>query len=224
MTLNDFEDPTELSRCALSDCHRYRLNKDTPLCAQHVREQEVKSAGFVEPDLEARLAQIRTEDDDHPGQKKVWLDETHFEWVDDPDWKPQPPRAVEPVVEPVRLYVGPDPDTVEPDRPEQPFSSRPAAVEEPGTWIRSKTEPQLTIDGCWVAHHSDWSALTLFNDELEALRYAVANGMQVQRVSWGEELGPQASQRAIQGVEGSRSGGPGGGPGTPGGPGRTPSR
>lgn len=192
MTLSDFEDPTELSRCSRSDCNRYRLSKDVSLCAQHLRDQERSSAGYTEPDLEARLATIRTEDDDHPGQKKVWIDEDRFEWVDDPDAVVQAGkagihRAFGPAGMPSseELYVGPDPDTVFSDRSEQPFSGRPAAPRQ----ADQSSRPPASSTGCWVAYHSDWSGLALFADELEALRHAVANNQSVGWASWGEELG-----------------------------------
>lgn len=48
-----FEDPTALARCIKSDCQRIRAG-GTPFCAEHLREQEVKSTGIVEPDVEAK--------------------------------------------------------------------------------------------------------------------------------------------------------------------------
>lgn len=90
-----FEDPTQLARCIKSDCTNYRAGQ-TPLCAQHLRDQEV-SAGATsisEPELEAKVAKVRTEDDEHPGQVKVYDRDTgKASWV-----------AKE-------IYVGPDPDT-----------------------------------------------------------------------------------------------------------------
>jgi hypothetical protein len=43
--------------------------------------------------------------------------------------------------------------------------------------------------GCWIAYHSDWSGFALFGKEVDALRYAVSNNMNVGRVGWGETLG-----------------------------------
>lgn len=48
-----FEDPTMLARCIKSDCSRAQAG-GSPFCAEHLREQETKSAGYVEPDVEAR--------------------------------------------------------------------------------------------------------------------------------------------------------------------------
>lgn len=50
-----FEDPTSLARCIKSDCQNYRAG-NTPLCAQHLREQEVSAgaSSIVEPEVEAR--------------------------------------------------------------------------------------------------------------------------------------------------------------------------
>lgn len=49
-----FEDPTELSRCIMSDCRNYRAG-NTPLCVQHLRDQEVAAGAtsIVEPEAEA---------------------------------------------------------------------------------------------------------------------------------------------------------------------------
>jgi hypothetical protein len=50
-----FEDPTALARCIKSDCQAYRAG-NTPLCAKHLREQEVAAGAksISEPDLEAK--------------------------------------------------------------------------------------------------------------------------------------------------------------------------
>ena len=50
-----FEDPTQLARCIKSDCNAYRAGNG-PLCAQHLREQEVAAgaSSIVEPDVEER--------------------------------------------------------------------------------------------------------------------------------------------------------------------------
>lgn len=176
MTLSDFEDPTELARCARSDCNRYRVSKNVPLCAQHAREQEMSSAGYTEPDLEAKLVNVRTEDDDHPGMVKVYDKETG-----EPSWVPaeaNDPRLAQPVQRapqaPPRLYVGPDPDTAHPGD----FPSEITAV-----------PPAARAEGCWVAYHSDWSGFALFDDEVAALRHAVSNSMSIGRAEWGQELG-----------------------------------
>jgi hypothetical protein len=90
-----FEDPTALARCIKSDCQAYRAG-NMPLCAQHLREQEVSAGAtsIVEPDVEARMAKVRTEDDDHPGMVKIYDQETgKASWVAMGD-----------------VYVGPDPD------------------------------------------------------------------------------------------------------------------
>lgn len=163
MTSADFEDPRELARCIRSDCGRYRLNKDIPFCAFHLREQEVGSPGIIEPDLEAKVARIRSEDDEHPGQKKVWHDDGTAEWVDDPDWEDPTKPVRDPELEDLRARMR-----------SQQITAVPVSA---------------TTTGCWVAYHSDWSGLALFNDELEALRHAVGNAMTVGWAVWGQELG-----------------------------------
>jgi hypothetical protein len=95
--MSDFEDPTQLARCIKSDCQAYRAG-GTPLCAAHLHEQE-KAAGataIIEPEVEARVAKVRTEDDDHPGMVKVYDKDTGK-----PSWVPAAQGK----------YVGPDPDT-----------------------------------------------------------------------------------------------------------------
>jgi hypothetical protein len=95
--MSDFEDPTQLARCIKSDCQGYRAG-GTPLCAAHLHEQE-KAAGataIIEPEVEARVAKVRTEDDDHPGMVKVYDKDTGK-----PSWVPAAQEK----------YVGPDPDT-----------------------------------------------------------------------------------------------------------------
>src|SRR5216117_3966478 len=49
-----FEDPTSLARCIKSDCEAYRVGS-TPLCARHLREQEVSAGAtsIIEPEVEA---------------------------------------------------------------------------------------------------------------------------------------------------------------------------
>lgn len=43
--------------------------------------------------------------------------------------------------------------------------------------------------GCWIAYESDYSAFVLFGKETDALRFAVANHMDVGHVTFGEMLG-----------------------------------
>lgn len=98
--MTDFEDPRQFFKCSRSDCEADRAG-GTPLCARHLREQE-KAAGATsisEPELEARLRTIVTEDDMHQGEKKIWHDDGTSEWVPDPDYQ-----------SPGERYAGPDPD------------------------------------------------------------------------------------------------------------------
>jgi hypothetical protein len=44
-------------------------------------------------------------------------------------------------------------------------------------------------DGVWVAYHSDWSGLAIFGDEIDALRHAVSNSMNVGFAEFGADLG-----------------------------------
>ncbi len=115
--MSDFEDPTALARCIKSDCEAYRVG-NSPLCARHLRKQE-KAAGATsisEPDVEARVARVRTEDDDHPGMVKVYDKQTgEPSWVPAETMPPRPTRIVyddgtSARVEPGELYMGPDPD------------------------------------------------------------------------------------------------------------------
>ena len=92
-----FEDPSQFQRCIQSDCEGYRVS-NSPFCARHLADQVKNSAtGYVEPELEAKVAKIRTEDDEHPGMIKVYDKETGA-----PSWVPEPPKLT---------YVGHDPDT-----------------------------------------------------------------------------------------------------------------
>lgn len=43
--------------------------------------------------------------------------------------------------------------------------------------------------GVWVARYADRSAVIPFGSELEALRHAVTNHMQVKFIPWGEDAG-----------------------------------
>lgn len=165
--MSDFEDPSALARCIKSDCDAYRAG-NTPFCAQHLREQEIKSPGIVEPDVEARVARVRTEDDDHPGMVKVYDKETG-----EPSWVPAEegdPR----LARPPRLYVGPDPDTVD-----IYTIAKPGSV--PGYNGQSQSDP-----GVWVA--ATTTRVVIFDNELEALRYAVANQTRAEFVPFNTEL------------------------------------
>lgn len=169
-----FEDPTLLFKCSQADCTHDRAG-GTPLCARHLREQEQSSAGYCEPELEARVARIRTEDDEHPHEKKIYNDDGTSEWVPDPDWQP-----------PGRLYVGPDPDMNGPlEEAYQPT-------------LKWQTQPSVALSGMpedpaptgvWVAYHSDWNGFAIFDDEVAALRHAVANSMSIGFSPFGQELG-----------------------------------
>lgn len=117
--MSDFEDPRQLFKCAQSDCDDDRAG-GTPLCARHLRAQEVAAGAtsISEPELEAKVAMVRTEDDDHPGEKKVYDPKTgEPSWVADPNYVVKSGadgihRAFASVgmPPPEKLYVGPDPD------------------------------------------------------------------------------------------------------------------
>lgn len=47
---------------------------------------------------------------------------------------------------------------------------------------RPLSDPKNTV---WFAYHTDLSGFAVFLDELEALRYAVENSMQVREVTQG---------------------------------------
>lgn len=49
--------------------------------------------------------------------------------------------------------------------------------------------------GVWVAYRDDWSALMLYRQELDALRFAVKSGMQVGYAPFGEDLFEWAIKR-----------------------------
>lgn len=42
----------------------------------------------------------------------------------------------------------------------------------------------------WMAYFADYSGMAVFGAEIDALRYAVENGMKVCPVKDGEEFGP----------------------------------
>lgn len=44
---------------------------------------------------------------------------------------------------------------------------------------------EITITGVWLAFYSDYSSVAVFNNELDALRYAISRGMQVLHVPYG---------------------------------------
>lgn len=215
MTMSDFEDPRQLFKCSVADCDHDRAG-NTPLCARHLRQQEVDAGrtSISEPALEARLATIRTEDDDHPGKIKIYDKETgEASWVPDPD------AAIHPVgMPPAELYVGPDPDTSFPTTATDTNNCSPVAPAHP-----TGTGTDTATAGCWVTYHADWSGFTLHPDEMTALRHAVANHMNIRWATWGQQLGggrypeePPAEQNPPRnedgrGVEGAREvEGPGG--------------
>ncbi len=39
--------------------------------------------------------------------------------------------------------------------------------------------------GCWLAYYHDWSAMAVFDQEIDALRYALDKAMAVRFVEWG---------------------------------------
>lgn len=41
---------------------------------------------------------------------------------------------------------------------------------------------------CWVAYYNDYSGITVFSTEIEALRHAVNHGMAVTSLKSGEDL------------------------------------
>lgn len=177
-----FEDPTQLFKCTRVDCPHDRAG-GTPFCARHLREQEMSSPGYCEPELEARLAMtVRTEDDDHPGEKKIYDRHTgEASWVPDKGWKPPPPR----------LLVGPDSDTMDMERANKMIGE----IYEPERQRQMQESPVFPLEGpprdsgVWVAYHSDWSGFAIFDNEMEALRHAVANTMSVGLAKFGEDLG-----------------------------------
>lgn len=174
-----FEDPTQLFKCTRVDCSHDRAG-GSPFCARHLREQETASPGYCEPELEARLAAtVRTEDDDHPGEKKVYDRDTgEASWVPDPGWKPPAPR----------LYAGPDPDLIDMDA--QTFGGQVQTTNELRREVHALSATSATSPkGVWVAYHSDWSGFAIFDDEMEALRHAVSNTMSVGLAKFGEDLG-----------------------------------
>ena len=58
--------------------------------------------------------------------------------------------------------------------------------------------------GTWIAYYSDFSEMAPFGEEVEALRYAVANGMQVIFVAHG--VGLREAVRAHDAGEDAPSG------------------
>lgn len=43
-------------------------------------------------------------------------------------------------------------------------------------------------DGAWVTYYNDWSGIAIFENEIDALRFAVANHMDVKFVEWGGDI------------------------------------
>lgn len=52
----------------------------------------------------------------------------------------------------------------------------------------SYTTPIGEASQVWAAYENGGSVMVIFPTELEALRYAVGQGMKVQLLSWGEEV------------------------------------
>lgn len=66
----------------------------------------------------------------------------------------------------------------------------PELIEEQWRAARRPKPREMTYvhgHGPWLARHSDWSGVGVFAEEIDALRYALANGMTlVEQVPWGE--------------------------------------
>jgi hypothetical protein len=64
--------------------------------------------------------------------------------------------------------------------------------------------------GAWIAYHPDWSAWTLYETEIDALRAAVGNGQQVMFCPWRrnprEELEREAKRATATKAEVDRFG------------------
>jgi hypothetical protein len=43
-------------------------------------------------------------------------------------------------------------------------------------------------EGCWLAYDSGFNRAAVFSSEVQALRYAVVNGLRIERVSYGVDL------------------------------------
>lgn len=56
----------------------------------------------------------------------------------------------------------------------------------------------------WVAYHEDWTGFTLFRNEIDVLRCAVANHMKVVRVRDGEDPMDIVNKRSAVNKEASR--------------------
>jgi len=41
---------------------------------------------------------------------------------------------------------------------------------------------------CWLAYHSDFSGMTVFADEIDALRHAVEHSMKVMPLNSGDDI------------------------------------
>lgn len=54
--------------------------------------------------------------------------------------------------------------------------------------------PRLPGGGVWIAFYSDYSGYAPFPSELEALRHAVASGMEVEFTPWG--MSPSGARAA----------------------------
>jgi hypothetical protein len=68
----------------------------------------------------------------------------------------------------------------------------------PGTTTLSTV---LTPPEAWMAYLSDMSSLVIFPTEIEALRHAVEQGMQVKRLGWGENIHKQVTAKTAKSKE-----------------------
>lgn len=53
---------------------------------------------------------------------------------------------------------------------------------------KTETKPDPRTDGCWLAYDSGFNQIATFSSEMQALRYAVINGLKVARVTYGVDL------------------------------------
>lgn len=185
-----------LNACIIDECS-FMPAPGSVFCPGHHAEAMGKSAGVIEPELEARAARVRTEDDMHPGQRKVYCaegcdgDHCPGHWVEIPAGGTggQSGDEVPPVLSlslPKGTGTSLPPEHAEALKVHVPTWDERVGVS-PELRARIEAEFDERPSGVWVAYHIDWSGFVFFEDEVSALRHGVANMMSVKFVKYGED-------------------------------------
>ncbi len=89
-----------ISTCVLKDCEKLTVPGGI-YCSAHFAVAQRSAGGVVEPEVEAAAAAVRSEDDHHPGMKKVYDRETGKA-----SWLPADPGPGVAVIEDVYRNLG----------------------------------------------------------------------------------------------------------------------